>query len=326
MRLQPWQWLGLGLVGLWALTRVAQASPVGTGPQAGQVPTLPVDPSSTTPPVVPSAPGPGYTPTGAILSGSGLPIPAMDEHPKRDPYIDQLWAREQTWKPIAREFYNVDRERRIARAAAAFYGVPPSWVWGLVRGESNFYPVGIFSASPSKAKARKSNAYGMGQILRGRFDKSEKAWIHASSNNNGWNHSDMIDPKRGIWSVAASLGRGAKNRGGGPGKSLAKQQAAIKKMALEQDGLLVGKWWAGFSDAYEGGARKKIGQILTYGPDVYDTGPPPWGFLWQKSGQTLPADDLPPWMIGSLDSAGVANLQAAAINLEAAGSWLADPG
>lgn len=288
-------------------------------------PVLTMEPHTSTPPVIPAAQGPGYVPAGGILIGSGLPLPSMVEHPKRDPYIDQLWAREQIWKPQARTHYNINNLRRIARAASAYYGVPPSWTWGLIRGESDFWPVGIYAHSPAKAKAIKSNAYGMGQLLRSRFDKSEKAWINQSSNGYGWNHSDMIDPKRAIWTVAASVGRGLKNRGGGPAKSLAKQQAAIKKMALSNSGLLVGKWWAGFSSAYEAGARKKIRDVRRYGPDVYSTGPPPSSAMYQRLGPTIGADDLPPWMVGSLTPAAAAALSKSNVALEQAGSFLADP-
>ena len=322
----PFLWIGGLFAGLWGLGQLFGGK---AGAAAGAVSStsavLQTEPGSSTPPVIPAATGPGFQPAGGVLAGSGLPLPVITEAPTRDAYIDQLWAREQVWKPYAREYYNIDNLRRIARAAGAYYGAPPSWVWGLVRGESNFYPVGIYAHSPSKAKAKKSTAYGSGQILRGRFNKSEKAWIDKSTNGYGWNHSDMIDPKRAIWSLAASVGRGLKNRGGGPGRSLAKQQVAIKKMAQEQGGLLVGKWWAGFADKYVPGAKKKIRDVRKYGPDVYSIGKPPSTSMWQKTGPTIPADDLPPWMVGALSASAAQQLGNSNVALEAAGSFLADP-
>ena len=266
----------------------------------------------------------GFTPSGTPSPGANaLPLDTIAEPANRNAYIDALYQRQLVFLPVAKGVYNIDRLRAIALAASVFYGVPPEWTWGLLKRESNMVPVGIFGASPAKAKKAKSTAYGVSQILRGRFDNSEKKWLRETGAT--WNHSDLIDPKRAIWTTAASLGRGLYTRGGGRGRPLGAQQAAIAKMAKEKQGLAVGRWWAGQSEAATKGAIAKVKDIIKWGPDVWNVGPPANSYMWQKTGPVSMADWLPPWLMGEASEGDKAATLVQALNLSVAGQALPSP-
>lgn len=248
----------------------------------------------------------------------------------RDPYLDQLWAREVKYKAALREAYSVPRLKLIARAAAAYYGLPASWVWGILQGESNFYPVGIFAGytgSNAKAKARKTTAYGMGQMLGGRYRRSEKKHWKATSGGLGRDHHFFLDPKWGIWSVAGAYGRMAKNRGGGHNKSISDQMKAVDRMARGykspsgQGSLAVGHWWGGqLVPQSTPSARAKVKQILRYGQDVWKDGVMRPSKSWHKTTPGVVENDwLPPWKKGALSETQKFTVGSALTALEAAG-------
>jgi hypothetical protein len=95
-----------------------------------------------------------------------------------------------------------------------------------------------------------------------------------------WLHQDLIDPKRTIWTVAASLRRALEKHG--------------EAKLLANDRLLLGKWWAGFSDALIPAAQRKAGDIAAKGPNVHATGAVPAGWSSYPGGATSAADDAPP--------------------------------
>jgi hypothetical protein len=268
---------------------------------------------------------------GGHTGYSGYPLPDLDPASTRDAYIDQLFAREQQFKAPIREAYSVPRLKQIAIAAGAFYGVPPSWVYGILQGESNFFPVGIFkgyTGTSEHAKNAKSSAFGMGQMLKGRWNY-EKSFAAKSSYDGAPPHWFFIDPKAAIWSVAGSYGRMMHNRGGGYSRDLGKQYKAIQKAARgggspsHQGSLAVGHWWAGQTEGAKNGAKAKTRQILKYGMQVYQDGVRRPSSSWQKGAPPVHQHDwLPPWRIGSLTFADQQNILTTASILETAGDEL----
>ena len=261
----------------------------------------------------------------------GLP-PLINPATTRDPYLDQLWDREVIFKAAIRSDYSIPRLKLIARSAAAYYGVPASWVWGILQGESNYFPVGIYagySGSNAKAKAARSTAHGMGQMLGGRYRRSEKKHWKATSGGMGKDHEFFLDPKWGIWSVAASYGRMAKNRGGGHNRALGKQLQAVHAMATgskspsNQGSLAVGHWWAGTTAT--AGAKAKVRQILRYGQDVWKDGVMRPKSSWKKTAPgEKAADHLPPWKTGALNANQKITMGTALTALEFTGAPLFD--
>lgn len=251
----PWVWVALAAAGLWA---VAQRKP--------------------------KAANAGSPPTASGNAGGLVSDARKAQSGSLSKYIDKLYQVQLALLPVFKAHYNKDRLRRIARAAAGYYAIPPEWVWGTLYGESAWTPVGVYGHDPEKAKAIPSNAYGMGQFLGSRYDWEKQ---HRPEHLK-WSHVDLIDPRLTIWTTAASFNRGVRGRGGFPtaasirtAADLAKQVAAVDAFSREKSGLQVGHWWAGSSVA---GATKKTGHVKTKGPDVRVEGP----------GATSDDDDLPP--------------------------------
>ncbi len=373
MKLNPMLLLG-GLAALMLMGKKSEAAKQGVviGEGGGQAPPKPDGtPGKVLPPLPPL--GVGLTP-GSTFMYAGQPgmsilsLPPMDspgmtagQPPAKgaDDYIAQLWAREQAYKKsTVRPAYSVPRNKAMARSAAAYYGVPASWVYGILQGESNYFPVGIhagYKGSPAKAMSINDTGYGMGQITRSRW-KGEWPKLVALSGG-GWagvqvdpydieatpsttgiklEHWHMLDPKVGIWATAASYGRMVANRGGGPGKTLEDQVIGIQKAArgvgsnikrkdgtvFKQGSLAVGNWWAGTYSIK--GARAKVRQIIRYGGDVWDNDMRP-KTSWKKTEPGVqPTDYLPPWRTGSLTPTQHNEMMQRLSVLEAAGQELRD--
>jgi len=317
-------------------TSSASTSTMGTGED--ESPEEVAAGAETTIPVTAMGSGAGWSSTGPqSVSGQvnysdwGLPdiVPAK----KRDPYLDQLWAQEESSKAAIRESYSIPRLKQITQSAAAWYGVPASWIWGILQGESNYHPVGIFKGykgSADGAKKARSTAYGMGQMLKGRANYEYLHWMESSAGMARPHHT-FLDPKWGIWSVAASYGRMAKNRGGGVNRDLAKQQRAVGRMARgekspsHQKSLAVGHWWAGQTSGAANGAKKKTRQILKYGRQVFKDGKVSPSSAWQKMNPKVrEADYLPPWKTGKMSDINKFLMMAAVGSLEWAGEPLYD--
>lgn len=314
-----------------AFGRPGRSSAVHVGAEGGTAPT-----GKTLPPIPPTGQGQSPSSTavfweGGVPGDSTYPLPprAWDTSSQAT-YITQLYEQEAAHKAAIRGWYNVDRLKQITRAAAAYYGVPPSWVWGILQGESNYFPVGIYkgyTGSPKGAIAARSSAYGMGQVLRGRFTKSEASHLASSTNNHAWMHHDLLDPKFGIWTVAASYGRMARKRGGGHGRPLEDQVVGIMRAGRgigspkHQGSLAVGHWWAGQGTSATKGATAKTRQIVRYGMDVWRDKKRPKS-SWQKGGAVMEVDFLPPWRTGQLSAFQKTQLLNSALVLEAAGDEL----
>lgn len=282
---------------------------------------------------------PGDSSLGLPPSVEMLQLQAGLEDSKKRPfypqskYIAALWHREQQYKasPV-RTSYSIPRLKQITIAASCYFGVPPSWTYGLLQGESNFFPIGIFAGyknSDSYAIARKSSAYGMGQMLRGRWKNSERpAWLRAGGPSSTF-HYQFLDPKIAIWVVASSVGRlVGQARGGGWGKSIEDQMYGIyrasrgNRLPSGQGSLAVGHWWAGTYATK--GATAKVKDILAYGRDVWSEKMRPKS-SWHKTAPGVqPADSLPPWRTGSLTPSQATTMLNLALVLEGAGQELFD--
>ncbi len=285
-------------------------------------------------PVWPQGTGTDWSSSGPQMSSgtqgySDFGLPDFTPATKRDPYLDQLYGQEAVYKGPIRDFYSVPRLRAIAWAAATYYGLPASWVWGILQGESNFFPVGIFrgyKGTADYAKKYKTTAYGMGQMLNGRYKYEAPHWL-ATSEGMAKAHRAFLDPKWGIWSVAASYGRMAKNRGGGWNKPLGDQAKAVDRMARGykspswQGPLAVGHWWAGTKATK--GAQAKVRQILKYGMQIHEDGKLKPSSAWSKMTPGAKAVDyLPPWKTGSISPQGITTMHTAQTVLESAGNPL----
>lgn len=276
-----------------------------------------------------SSSGPQIVAGATGYSDWGLPD-LISPATERDPYLDQLWDREVIFKSAIRGDYSIPRLKVIARAAAAYYGIPASWVWGILQGESNYYPLGIYAGntgSNAKAKAKKSTAHGMGQMLGGRYRNSERKHWLATSGGLAKPHASFLDPKWSIWSTAAAYGRMAKNRGGGHNRSITKQMQAVDSMATGSKSraghgsLAVGHWWAGQKvPQYTKGAKAKVRQILKYGQDVWKDGVMRPSSSWHKTTPGVKEVDwMPPWKTGKLSTTQKFTVGSALSALEAAG-------
>ena len=271
-----WGWALLAGGGLWLLTRKKGAP--GQGARQGE------------------------STAGTLLTSGSK---SWDGKSSQATYIRKLFNHQMNYIPIAKSLYNIDRLRRITLAASKYFGVPPEWVWGTMWGESRWTPIGLYgiysgtkNPSPDKAIAASSSAFGLSQMLGGRFRKSETPFLRKHWGNNPWVHMDLVDPKIAIWTQAGTYGRGLASRGGGPGATKDAQAAAIRKMKAGKGGLLLGHWMAGFiGERAKRGAEKKMRHIATYGPDVWSKGKPAKGSTaWtSKPGPTYAEDDLPPW-------------------------------
>lgn len=255
-----------------------------------------------------------------------------DKKPSKfDDYIRYLYDRQVKMLPKLKKHYNIDRMRRITRAVARYYAVPPEWIWGIAWGESKWTPVGIYAHNPDKAIAKRSNAYGIGQFLRGRF-RSEKKRQPGSFR---WDHDDLVEPRIALWSIGGSLHRALKRRGGGRGATMEAQRAAIGKFGRDRSGLAVGHWWAGYGTTPEGkekalrGARKKVRHIKAYGPNVYASGKAKGSKT--PGGPTSAVDDRTPWgeaskgvlFADTLSDPGKVSKEEGALALQSAKDWLA---
>ena len=253
-----------------------------------------------------SAMGTRLSASGAVQSfGTGIPKAPGYSGGGQAAYIRQLWAREQAFKPKYRTAYNIDRMRRITRAAARYFGVPAEWPWGAIYGESAWYPVGIYAGyrgTPKYAIARKTTAYGVGQILRGVFNKTIAGGGYWSMKKNlpkdkWWKHEDMLDPKVALWSVVAQYGRSMVKRGGGPGKSPAAKVAAARRFGGLKGGFMPASLWTtGGAGKVGPGTKRKMRQIVQYGPSAFAAAgkkAPSKG--WKRNGPTFASDDVPPW-------------------------------
>lgn len=218
--------------------------------------------------------GGGGAPSGGIVPPAGTGVGAI---------IDALYQRQLRDLPAIRAHYNLSRLRRIARAAAKAWGVPAEWVWGIMWRESKWTPIGVYGHSAEKARAvaggKGSSAYGMAQMLGSRF-RGEKSW--AQSRYPGaitWTHQDLVDPKRTIWTVAASLRRAVEKHGA------ANLTASGNR--------LLGQWWAS-PGRDTAGSERKARDIRDKGPDVWSTVQPPASWTAVPIGPTGPEDDQPP--------------------------------
>lgn len=194
-------------------------------------------------------------------SGSSVPgIPPGPAPSGTSAYIDRLWEVQQAALPAIKATWTKAKLRAVTREAAKALGIPPEWPWGVMYGESRWVPVGVYGSDPDKAKGVPSTAYGMGQILRSRFGSEARAEPRIT-----WSHEELIDPRKTIWTIAASYARAVRKHG-------------VEE--LEADGgQLLGDWWAG-----KGRGARKARHIREKGPDVWGatdnelTGEAPGGF------------------------------------------------
>lgn len=329
----------LALVGFFVMGRKAGASSVlsiGSSSGEDESPEEKLANETVTTPAWPQGTGADWSSSGPQMVGGttgysdwGLP-PLINPATTRDPYLDQLWDREVIFKAPIRDSYSIPRLKLITRSAAAYYGVPASWIWGIMQGESNYYPLGIYAGytgSNAKAKARKTTAHGMGQMLGGRYRNSERKHWLATSGGLAKPHYMFLDPKWGIWSVAGAYGRMAKNRGGGHNRRISDQMKAVDRMArgykslAGQGSLAVGHWWGGQKvPQTTPSAKAKTKQILKYGQDVWKDGVMRPSKSWHKTSPGVKeADWLPPWKTGVLSETQKFTMGSALSALEAAG-------
>ena len=153
-----------------------------------------------------------------------------------------IWEKHK--EPLNRAF-PVERIVGIAQAAAKETGVPFEWIMGSITFEASgfkhrggtFGSNGIPGPSGSMKKPKRNNdsGQGLGQMQTGAFNDAVKH-SKRSANKDGqnaiwWKHSDIINPKLAVWSVAYKLKRILDRRYGGDPKKVKKGD--------------VGSWWAG---------------------------------------------------------------------------------
>lgn len=103
--------------------------------------------------------------------------------------LDGIWDAE---RDELRKDFPRDRIYGIALTAAEQTGTPPEYILTMLYTESRFTPVG-------RNQKPGSSAFGMTQILEGRFNEDKKnhpeIW---------WEHSDLVDPRFATWETAYS--------------------------------------------------------------------------------------------------------------------------
>lgn len=211
----------------------------------------------------------------AGVDGYGSSPPGTGAHA----VIDELAKRQARDLQSMRAYWNLSRLKAATHAASKAWGVPPQWVWGMIWRESGWRPVGLYGNSAAKAKAvaggEGSTAFGVGQMLGSRF-RAEKAWANQRVPGSiPWTHADLIDPRAGIWAVAASIRRAIETHG--PEKLTA------------NGGRLLGAWWTGS----KGNWARKAGDIAKRGPNVWQKGAPS-GWTNNQPGAVTPGDKSPP--------------------------------
>lgn len=102
-------------------------------------------------------------------------------------------------------------------------GVDKAWiVWGTLKGECRFKPIGVLGSNPNSAiELNNDTGYGTGQYIISRYNGRLRTSSTATSDtifmkNGGWKHEDLLDPYISIYSMCLSYKRLIKRMKGSP--------------------------------------------------------------------------------------------------------------
>jgi len=119
-------------------------------------------------------------------------------------YRRQLFEVEDENLAMMQNTYSEDRMMGICLAASKETGVPAEWIWGILKGNSGSFPIGVGDGTE----------FGMAGASRDHFEatKNQEARIAEAKGEDApstskvhWEHSDLIDPQYAAWTVAYDL-------------------------------------------------------------------------------------------------------------------------
>ena len=185
--------------------------------------------------------------------------------PKEDDYRKELNALEIKERTVLAALYdnNPNRLIGISQAAGDGLNVPGSWVWGIMKAESDGMTEGLGTGTH----------FGMGQMTREQFEQAKQNDPAIVT----WDHADNIDSQYALWSAAASL-KGLAGNYSNPGQQVGLEDAVDYWLSVQGTTLTPAQKAVFLSKAQEGVTEYDsavASGTLSQAAQPFDDRPPP---------------------------------------------------